>query len=273
MRKADLHIHTNFSDGSLSPREILALAVKNKYNVISITDHDTTAGLEEALKLKKEFPLQIIPGIEISSEYQEHDIHILAYNFDIKNRKLQKMLHNIVKGRTIRAKKILKKLDALGMHIDLKTLYELSGENNFLGRVHIANALIQAGYCSNKYEVFDKYIGEYGPAYEPKPTRSSQDVINVIHEAGGIAVLAHPFIIQDEAIVFELIDMGLDGLEVFYGKASQDEIDHFDAIAQERKLLRTGGSDFHGGPGDMQLFGIFTTPDFILDDLLYEEYK
>lgn len=273
MRKADLHIHTNYSDGSLTPRELLELAVKNKYNVISITDHDTTAGLEEALKMKGEFPLQIIPGVEISSTYRDHDIHILAYNFEIKNRKLQKVLHSIEKGRTIRAKKILKKLASLGMHIEMKTLYALAGKNNLLGRVHIAQALIDAGYCSNKYEAFDKYIGEYGPAYEPKPTRTSQEIIDVIHTAGGIAVLAHPFVINNDTIVFELLNMGMDGVEVFYGKTSEETVEHYNKIALERNLLRTGGSDFHGDPADMQLFGIFTTPDFILDDLLYEEYK
>jgi 3',5'-nucleoside bisphosphate phosphatase len=267
MKNIDLHIHTNCSDGLYSTKEVLDLAADRNLDVIAITDHDTLDGYHKALKLLDNYDLKLIPAVEISTNYKGYDIHLLAYNVDPNNKKLNSLLLGIQHGRFIRAKKIIRKLEDFDIQIDFKNVRKLTGSKDLIGRPHIARAVLEAGYCRDKQEVFDKYISNDAPAYVAKPTPSPKKVIKTIRKAGGIPVIAHPFTIRNDAIIEELISMGVMGLEVYYAKTSQDTVDHYESMACENNLIRTGGTDFHGDDYDLELLGQYTVPEFVLEEL------
>ncbi|MFC1887717.1 PHP domain-containing protein [Candidatus Cloacimonadota bacterium] len=267
MKNIDLHIHTNCSDGLYSTKEVLDLAVQRKLDVIAIADHDTLDGYNEAIELLLDYNLKIISAVEISTNYKGYDVHLLAYDVNPVNKKLNNLLLSIQHGRFIRAKQIIKKLEDFDIFIDFKNVRKLTGSRDLIGRPHIARAILEAGYCSNKQEVFDKYISNDAPAYVAKPTPSPKKVIKTIKKAGGIPVIAHPFTIRNDTIIEELIHLGVMGLEVYYIKSSQETIDHYEAMACEHNLIRTGGSDFHGDDYDMEILGQFSVPEFVLEEL------
>ncbi|MDO9576654.1 MAG: PHP domain-containing protein [Candidatus Cloacimonadales bacterium] len=264
MKKIDLHVHTNFSDGIYSPEEVLELAKDREYDVIAITDHDNIDGYLQVKDYAEFLGIELIPGVEISTLHRERDTHILAYNFDLKNEALTKQLKNIYNSRFGRAKAIIEKLNARGINIDLEQVQSYAGKNNYLGRPHIARALIESGYCADKYEAFDLHIGDRCYAYVPKFAPSSQEAIETIHAAGGIAVLAHPYTMGDDALIYELVTHGIDGMEVFYAKCNDETIYHYNEIAKENGLIRTGGSDFHGDGFDLEIFGNYSAPEKVL---------
>ncbi len=267
MKKIDLHIHTDCSDGVYSPLQILEFARKNFYDVISITDHDTLDGYFIAREKMKDYNFDLIPGVEISTLHNDNDVHILAYNFDPENRELIDLLQFIHKGRFVRAKKILKKLKFMGINIDFERIREIAGKNDLIGRPHIAKALIETKHCSNMKEVFEIYLGEDCPAFVPKPAPKVKKVIKLIKKIGGISVLAHPYTLNDDRIIFDLIEMGLDGIEVFYSKHNENRIDYYNEIAQKNNLIRTGGSDFHG-ENSYDNFGDYYAPEFVYDEIM-----
>lgn len=267
MKNIDLHIHTSFSDGLLSPAEVLALATERKLDVISITDHDTLDGYRAAAEFSGDFPCELIPGVEISTNYQGADIHILAYDFNPQDKKLNSLLQTIQKGRFVRAQKIIQKLSFLGIGIDFRRVRKLAGNNDLIGRPHIAQALVEAGYCRDKQEAFDNLINNEGPAYCPKPTPSPKKIIKTVKKAGGIAVVAHPYTIKNDDLLREIILMGLSGLEVYYAKANAETVNHYERIALEYNLIRTGGSDFHGDELDWELFGRVPVPELVLEEI------
>ena len=271
MKKIDLHIHTTYSDGLLSPEQVLKLAKEKNYDVISITDHDTIDGYNIAKEIAEDYDIKLIPGVEISSNHRGLDVHILAYNFDTNNRKFSELLHTIYKGRLLRAKKIVKKLNKMGFDIEFNEVNDISGENNLIGRPHIARVLVNKGYCYNTHEVFNKYLGQDRPANIPKPVPSTKKVIKAIHDVNGIAVLAHPYTLKNDRVFHEIINMDIDGLEVFNTKCSDEMIEYYNNIALEKNLIRTGGSDFHGDGLDLDLFGEDSVPEFVLDELEYFE--
>ena len=267
MKKIDLHIHTKFSDGLLSSKEILKLAQERKLDVISITDHDTLDGYKIASKIVGDYNLQLIPGVEISSNYHGKEVHILAYNFDPDNKKLLELLKYIQRGRFLRAKKMVDKLQEMGINIDLNEVRKLTGEKDLIGRPHIARAMVKAGYCVDKQEAFNNFINDNGPAYFAKPTPSPKKIIKTIKKAGGISVLAHPYTLKSDAIIYDLVEMGLQGMEVYYAKTDLDIIAHYERIACEYNLIRTGGSDFHGDEFDIEIFGVFTAPELVMEEI------
>lgn len=270
MRKVDLHIHTNFSDGLMTPKQVLELAKERDFALLSITDHDTLDGYREALKIIQNYDFELIPGVEVSSHYKEKDIHILAYNIDPENKKLNLLLDQIHGGRLLRAKKIIARLAELDLLISLDKVKSLAGEKGLIGRPHIARAIVEAGYCKSTMEVFDNYIGDGCPAFVAKPAPSVKKVIKTIKKAGGISVIAHPYIINDDTIVDDIIKMGINGLEVYCAKSDLNNIKHYEDIAIENNLLRTGGSDFHGDEYEKRFLGKVEIPDFVLKALKFE---
>jgi len=267
MKNIDLHIHTNCSDGLYTTKEVLDLVTERNLNIIAISDHDTLDGYHEAEKIIHNYDLKIIPAVEISTNHKGYDIHILAYNVDPFDKKLNSLLVGIQHGRFIRAKKIIAKLEGFGINIEFKNVRKITGNRDLIGRPHIARAILEAGYCQNKQEVFDKYISNDAPAYVAKPTPSPKKVIKTIKKAGGIPVIAHPFTIRNDAIIDELVKMGVMGIEVYYAKSSEEMINHYETFACDRNLIRTGGTDFHGDYYDLELLGQFTVPEFVLDEL------
>lgn len=267
MKNIDLHIHTNCSDGIYSTKEVLDLVAEKELDVIALADHDTLDGYNQAMQIIDDYELSLISAVEISTNYKGYDIHLLAYDVDPKNKKLLSLLLSIQHGRFIRAKKIIKKLEEFDIFIDFKDVRKLTGSRDIIGRPHIARAVLEAGYCAHKQEVFDKYISNDAPAYVAKPTPSPKKVIKTIKKAGGVAVLAHPFTIRNDLIIEELIQMGLMGLEVYYAKASQETVEHYETMACDHNLIRTGGTDFHGDDYDLELLGQYNVPEFVLEEL------
>lgn len=242
---SDLHIHTNYSDGTMTPEEVVDEALRSGVSTISITDHDTIEGVGIALRYGNNKNLNIIPGIELSSYLSPSEVHILGYFIDIHNTSLQKMLKRAHEDRLKRIYTIVEKLHNLNVDIDAEEVLTLAGKGS-PGRMHVAEVIWKHGYCSTILEAFLKYIGDNGPAYVPKKTFTPREAIELIKEAHGASVLAHPGLTQRDHIIEDLVKDGLQGIEVYYPAHSPQTIKKYLKIAEKYDLAVTGGSDFHG---------------------------
>lgn len=243
--KIDLHMHTTYSDGAFSPTELVLKAKDAGLDVISITDHDSVNGLKEAINVGKDLGMEVIPGLEISTDLDEKEIHLLAYFIDIENDELQKYLSFFRDERLHRAKRIVQKLRNLGLSITIDDVMD-HAQNSAIGRPHIAYAMVNLGLINNYYEAFEKYIGDYGPAFERKIHVSPQSATKLINDAGGLSFIAHPGYMK-ESILINLVKAGIDGIEVIHPSHSESQINFYRGIVNQYCLLETGGSDFHGG--------------------------
>lgn len=244
--KGDFHIHSNFSDGKFSIRELLDLYKKSDYDIISITDHDTLEGCSEAIEYGKLIELKVITGIEISTKHNGEDIHILGYFKDKDCRKKEMIEFAKIKeqDRISRCKTIV---SSLKKYFDIEINGEdlLSKNKGMIGRPHIAKEIIKAGYETNIEDVFEKYLGNDSPAYIPSSILSVQEGIDLLRDNNATIVLAHPVFIKKTNIEELLHDFKFDGMEAIYGQNTQQETDNFIDICKQNKLLITGGSDFH----------------------------
>ncbi len=273
IKRINLHLHTNVSDGALSPTQVVKRAKQVGLDLISITDHDTVDAYH---KLPTDcLPLRILPGLEVSSQHEGNDVHILAYTCDITNSSLLEMTEMYLVGRRERAVKMISKLAEMEVDIKLEDVVAVSGSRELIVRPHIAQVLVSKGYCSHKNEAFDKYIGNGKPAHVAKPEILAKDVIKVIHKAGGLAIVAHPGKLSNLRNVFELIQMGLDGIEVWHPDHYQFQIDEFTNIALKNNLFMTGGSDFHGEQDMLNLFDAANVSEIVLESVnnLWREYQ
>jgi hypothetical protein len=262
--RADLHVHTTASDGQLSPEAVVALAHELQLHTIAITDHDTTAGVEPALAHRNE--LMVIPGIELGSRDGEDSIDILGYFLNIQHPGLQQRLHQFQQDRQQRGHKILARLHDLGLPVDWARVMAFAG-GDAIGRPHIAQALVAAGYAATMTEAFERYIGNGRPAYVARQTFSPEEAIQLIHDAGGAAVLAHPVFVPDfPAMVERLVPAGLDGIEVCYPAHTPELEAQARDLARRFDLVMTGGSDFHG-PGVKADLGAALAPDGCVEAL------
>jgi hypothetical protein len=273
IKRINLHLHSNVSDGALTPARLIKRSQEIGLDLISITDHDTSDGYKQLPPSLS--PLRILPGMEISSNHQGTDVHILAYGYDFDNPKLIEMTEMYLIGRRERAIKMISLLAGLGIDIDLQDVIAVAGSRELIVRPHVAQILVNKGYCQTKNEAFDKYIGNYKPAFVAKPEVSVTDAIKVIHSAGGFAVIAHPGKLAKASYLEEFIPMGIDGIEVWHPDHYQWEIDNFIAIAQKNGLYMTGGSDFHGEQDRHNLFDVVPAPQVVLDSVnkLWQEYQ
>jgi 3',5'-nucleoside bisphosphate phosphatase len=243
--KIDLHTHTCFSDGQHSPEELIIKVKEAGIDVVSITDHDTVNGIPEAIDAGKKYGVEIIPGLEISSDIRDREVHLLAYFFDPANKELEEYLKFFRAERIKRAIRIVEKLNALGLYLELEDIMQIA-RNSAVGRPHIAKALVRKGLVSNYFEAFSKYIGNGCPAYERKVHVSPRSAFKIISDAGGLSFIAHPGNLPD-AVMIELIEAGLDGIEVVHPSHLPHQVKHYRGIVNEFFLLESGGSDFHGG--------------------------
>ena len=246
---SDLHTHTNFSDGSFSPEELLAAAKKLKLNYLGITDHDTVDGIVHLYEtgLYPNKGIKIVPGIEFSVNNPDHDVHLVGYNIDIYNGTLQDKLNDVIEARWIRFNDIMKKLQENGFPIREADVLKVAGTSKSIGRSHIARALVKAGFFANVREAFDKMLRKGSPAYVPRYLLELDEVVNLIHKSGGTAVLAHPKLVGDDELVEEICSkVGIEALEVFYPLHDVEDTDKYIKMAEKYNLLITGGSDFHG---------------------------
>ncbi len=243
--EADLHIHTTVSDGCLSPAEAVRLARDINLQALSITDHDTMGGIPEALDEGKKLNIKVIPGVEMSTEYRHKEIHILGYYVDSGNENFQTLLELLRKSRQKRVKNIIKKLNGLGCTVELEEVANLAREGS-VGRPHIARVLAQKGYVSSVKDAFEKLIGYNAPAYVERYKLLPKEVIQLVLKAGGVPVLAHPGLIKNDSVIYNIIEDGLRGIEVYHPEHSPEEIRKFQIMAFKNNLLITGGSDCHG---------------------------
>ncbi len=239
----ELHSHTTCSDGSLSPAALVKFAAEKGVKALAITDHDTMAGWDEAIATATPLNLEIVPGIELSTVYNGRSMHILGFYPD--QEKLRSPLQERVEGRKRRARKMAAKLAELGYPIELP---DLSG-SMAPGRPHIASALKKAGHVKSNNEAFDRFLKDDGPAYVPYEKFTAQEGIELLTQCGAVSVWAHPCIFRGgtvEAILPELVEAGLMGIEVYHPTHSPSQTRQLEEYCQTYGLLMTGGSDYHG---------------------------
>lgn len=284
MKYIDLHVHSNISDGTLTPTEVVLLAAKSNLSAIALTDHDTVAGLEEAIKAAKDLEkegkqIRIVEGVEISADYKGKDIHILGLLIDTKHQGLISSLEKALKNRDERNEKMASKLRAAGIDISLEDL-TFKEPNTVITRAHFARFLFEHGYVKTRNEAFEKYLGENCPYYVPREYLTPKDAISLIKQAGGIPVLAHPLLYnfssnELEELVRYLKELGLVGIETIYSANIGSDESTVRELAQRYDLLMTGGSDYHGANKPNLAIGIgkgnLKIPYSMLDTL--DQYK
>ncbi|XP_050212502.1 uncharacterized protein LOC126664249 isoform X2 [Mercurialis annua] len=272
----DLHSHSKCSDGFLSPSKLVERAHVNGVKVLSLTDHDTMAGVPEAIEAARRFGIKIIPGVEISTIYSssnpeaDEPVHILAYYSSCgpKNSdELEKFLANIRDGRFLRAKNMILKLNKLKLPLKWEHVARIAGKGVAPGRLHVARAMVEAGHVENLKQAFSKYLYDGGPAYSTGSEPLAEDAIQLICETGGLAVLAHPWALKNPvAVIRRLKDAGLHGLEVY---RSDGKLAVYSDLADLNGLLKVGGSDYHGRGGKSESeVGSVNLPTLALHDFL-----
>ena len=245
-RRADLHAHTTFSDGVLSPEALVARAVDKHLAALAVTDHDTIEAIPRARAVAGTV-LQLVPGIEMSTAFEGADLHILGYYIDPDHGPLRE------------------RLGAMGLSVDIDEVLELAGPG-VIGRPHVAEAMVRAGLVTDFDEAFERYLGAHAPAYVARPAFSPGEAIQLIHAAEGVSVLAHPGSQMPDGVIERLCGSGLRGIEVWHPQHGAATVRRYQALAQRLGLLTTGGSDFHGEHRSVDL-GELPVPISVLDPL------
>ncbi len=243
-RRVDLHTHTLFSDGALTPAALVNRAIERGLSALSITDHDAIDALEPAREAAAQ-AIEIVPGIEISCMHDGGELHVLGYFIDPKDERLSSRLIRFREERMQRAMAMVQRLTALGMPVDPERVLELAGPG-VIGRPHVAEALVQAGHVAHMDEAFKRFLGPHGQAFVPRPSFDAREAIALIHEAGGISVLAHAGVAFDEGRLEWLSEAGLRGIEIWHPQHGPVAVRRLRGLAARFGLLETGGSDFHG---------------------------
>ena len=259
----DLHTHTSFSDGSFAPEELVAAAKKIGLKYLGITDHDTVDGIRHLYE-NGHLPdrnIQIIPGVELSANHPTRDVHLVGYNIDFYNAALIEMLDKIQEARWERFSRIVKILQDKNFGIRETDILKIADTSRSIGRAHIARALVKIGAFKSVREAFDKMLDKDRPAYVERYLPEADEIIDVIHRAGGKVVLAHPKLVGDDSLVESLCGK-VDGLEVYYPCHSPEDVQRYFLLAEKYNLIITGGSDFHGTSSRfVKSLGEFTISD------------
>jgi len=264
----DLHIHSTFSDGTLSPQQIVQVALDKQLTAIAISDHDTISGVVPAQQAAADTELQVLPAVEISTTVDGRDVHILGYFIDLQHVGLLEKLQTIRDARRQRARQIADKLEKSGIPIDFEKLLEEAGPDS-IGRPHIANRLVREGYVHDARQAFARYLRRGGSAYVERYRLAPCEAIELVINAGGISVLAHPALDGAEQHVDRLMDCGLQGIEAYHTVHSPVQTHRYIAMAHEKGLVITGGSDSHGPEGPIPVeIGAVEVPDECAEHLL-----
>jgi predicted metal-dependent phosphoesterase TrpH len=258
----DLHAHTTASDGVLAPAELVNLALERGLTTLAITDHDSTEGVGPAIAAARGTGLEIVPGVELNTDVPRGEVHVLGYFVQTDSASFQARLVELRQGRFERGRRMVEKLGEVGAPVSWQRVQEIAGEGA-IGRPHVAQALIEAGHVATTQEAFDRYIGQGRPAYVERVRFGPEDAARTVLAAGGAPVLAHPVLNaavmagEPEPMQLALVALeprldalqaaGLRGLEVYYGGYAEALIRALEEVADRRGLIRTGGSDFHGG--------------------------
>jgi hypothetical protein len=245
--RADLHIHSTASDGKLTPADVVREAAGRGLSFIALADHDSIDGIAPAQAAASAFPgLKVIPGVEISTDVPEGEVHILGYFIDYNDPEFNAALDRFKKSRLQRGQKMVAKLEKLGIRIDWQRVMEIAGTST-IGRPHIAQAMLEKGYITSFKQAFSEYLGHNRPAYVEREKMTPQEAAGLIIKAEGLPVLAHPLTLPDpEAMTMELKAGGLVGIEAYYNGYTPEEISRLLTLANRYELIATGGSDYHG---------------------------
>ena len=260
MEYIDFHVHSNFSDGTCTPKQLIELAEEKQLYAFALTDHDTVEGIPHLLEAAVNATVKVIPGPELSTAYleSEQDVHVLGYNIDYHSASFLKHLKNFVDERTSRNKKMLARLHDAGYDISFEQV-ERAYPDAVITRAHFARFMVEKGYASSMKEAFQKYLAKDTPYYVKRQLITPMEAVTLIKEAGGIAALAHPLLygFDDEQLcklIAKMKDCGLDGIEAIYSLHSPDDEQYVKKLAQKFDLAISGGSDFHGtNKPDIQL--------------------
>ena len=272
----DLHLHTTASDGRLRPTELVDLVAGQGLKVVSVSDHDTTSGLDEACQAAAKYPgMRIIPGIELSTDIPGDEIHMLGYFFDREDAEFQSVLTRFRRGRLERGRMMVEKLAEYGLHVEWERVQEIAGEGGAVGRPHVALALVEKGYFREPKDAFAEYLGRNGLAYAEREKMTPEEGVRLLARVGGVAVLAHPAQLPDlDQKCAELEAAGLVGMEVHYQMYTPDTVARLLDVAKRHGLIPCGGSDYHGlGNTGEQLPGLLGPPMETVERLEEAAYK
>lgn len=263
-RRVDLHAHTTFSDGLLTPEQLVARAVDKRLAAVAVTDHDTVEAIPRA-RAAAAAAIELVPGIEMSTAYEGADLHILGFYLDPDHAPLRDRLERFQRDRRERALAIVERLRGMGVPVEIDAVLELAGPG-VIGRPHVAEALIRAGLATNFDDAFERFLGTQAPAYVPRPAFSPEEAIALIHAADGVSVLAHPGAQMPDSVIERLHAAGLRGIEVWHPQHGAATMRRYRALADRLGMLATGGSDFHGEHRSADL-GEMPVPFSVLDSL------
>lgn len=255
----DLHLHTNFSDGTYTPEQLAGEAKRFELIAVALTDHDTVEGCARMKAACDERRIEFIPATELTAEINGIELHMLGYFLDVENRKLLGEMARFQEGRQERIREIVARLQKLNLPLEEEDVFAIA-KCNSPGRPHVARALIQRKVCGSLDEAFERFLKKNKPAWVPKQKISALAAIELIHEAGGLAVLAHPGLARAEEAIPDLIRAGIDGIECFHTKHSGSASEYYVSVAEEHDLLITGGSDCHGMNKGKPLIGSVKLP-------------
>ena len=266
----DLHLHTTASDGTLAPAELVARAASIGITILSVTDHDTTDGFDEASATAARLGVTLVAGIEVTAVENARDVHILGYFIDPHASPLAEFLTRQRADRVLRVVRIAERLRALGCPIDVEPLLHAAARHpgRSIGRPQIADVLIRSGYARDRDDVFDRLLGDAKPGFVPRAGEAPERIIDVIRNAGGIASLAHPGLLRKDDVIPRLARAGLAALEVCHSDHDADAERHYRELAAANGLAVSGGSDYHGDFGRREsALGRVTLPQADFDRL------
>lgn len=259
----DLHVHTNASDGLFTPSDVVENSLKLELGAIAITDHDTVDGYVEASRMVDEKVMEVVPGVELSSNYKGADVHILGYYIDYQNPEFVKKILKFRQYRYERGEDMVARLNELGLNLSMDTVKTIAGKSS-LGRPHVADALLREEFVQTYDEAFARYIGYHAPAYVPKKILTSPQAIDLIHLIRGVAVMAHPGTLRHDEFIPDLVEMGIDGIEAYHSQHKRNDTTRYKNMAGKLGIIYTGGSDCHGPRKGKSLIGTQRVPYSVL---------
>lgn len=263
---ADLHTHTNYSDGTDSPERLVTLAKELGFSAIAITDHDTMESLPIAQPVADRLGLTLIPGIEMSASAEGLEVHVLGFFLDPSHQELQRHLIEQQARRVERVKEMVQRLNRIGLKITAEEVFNVAGVGT-VGRPHVAQVLVDHGYITTRAEAFTKYIGPDDPGFVPGSTILPERIIRLILEAGGVPVLAHPVYLKRDELIDTFVRQGLAGIEAYHSGHTPELIRRYEALARRHGLLVTGGSDYHGTSKEGSPIGAVRVPMALVEAL------
>ena len=269
---ADLHLHTTFSDGTYSPEELAREARRHQLAAVALTDHDTVEGCARMAAACSREGIEFIPGTELTAEAEGNELHILGYYLDTHHAGLLAPMPRFQDVRIYRIREMVARLNQLGIALEADAVFAIANCRS-PGRPHLARALVQAGICTSLDEAFDRFLKKGKPAWAPKFKIAAAEAIQLIHNAGGAAVLAHPGLNRCDDFIPSLVQAGLDGIECFHTKHTPAQSERYAQLARGNKLLITGGSDCHGMNKGKPLIGTVKVPYELVEHLKVQAAK